>query len=294
MKPASPRTGGVSQSARSGNVLLMRNALSTPAGWTDALDAYDAHMRAAGRPSGTRKMRNYHLRRLGHTLGVPPEQATLDGLLEHLGNEDWGNSYRRAVRSTLRSFYGWMHATGRVDSDPAAALPAVQAPRGLPRPAPDDALAQSLLRADERTRRMILLAALAGLRCCEIATVRSDDVQGPRGARTLTVRGKGDRVREVPVTDELARMVADADGYLFPGQIDGHISAAYVSKLISRALPGHTAHTLRHRFATKALRGSGGNLIIVQRLLGHASVATTQVYTDVAADELRAAALFAA
>jgi integrase len=251
-------------------------------------------MRAAGRPANTRKLRHYHLRRLGHTIEVPPEEATLEALLGHLGNQDWGNSYRRAVRSTLRSFYGWMHATGRIDRNPAAALPAVQAPRGLPRPATDEALAQGLLRADERTRRMILLAALLGLRCCEIAAVHRDHVQGVRGSRVLVVRGKGDRAREVPMSDELARMVLDADGWLFPGQIQGHISAAYVSKLISRALPGHTAHTLRHRFATRALKGSGGNLIVVQRLLGHASVATTQVYTDVAADELRAAALFAA
>jgi integrase/recombinase XerC len=271
----------------------MRTALSTPDGWADTLDAFDAHMRAAGRPLSTRKMRNYQMRAIAHTLGCAPEDATYDGLLGHLGHDTWGNSYRRAVRSTMRSFYGWMHASGRMPTNPATALPAVQAPRGLPRPASDDALSQSLLRADERTRRMILLAALAGLRCCEIATVHGADVQGPRGARVLTVRGKGDRVREVPITDEVARMVSDAEGYLFPGQIDGHISAAYVSKLISRALPGHTAHTLRHRFATKALRGSGGNLIIVQRLLGHASVATS-VYTCVVADELRAAALFAA
>lgn len=284
----------MSMHAETGMVAPMRNSVRIPVGWNDALDAYEAHMRAAGRPTGTRKMRNYHLRRIGHTLGCPPEQATTEGLLKHLGNQEWGNSYRKTVRSTMRAFFGWMHASGRMQTNPAAALPAVQAPRGLPRPASDDALSQSLLRADERTRRMILLAALAGLRCCEIATVHRGDVQGPRGARVLTVCGKGDRVREVPITDAVAAMVLEADGWLFPGQIDGHISAAYVSKLISRALPGHTAHTLRHRFATKALRGSGGNLIIVQRLLGHASVATTQVYTDVAADELRAAALFAA
>jgi len=280
--------------AETSMVTPMRTSVKTPQRWEDALEAYDAHMRAAGRPSGTRKLRNYHLRRLGNFLGCAPEQATLDGLLAHLGNDDWGNSYRRAVRSTIRSFYGWMHASGRIARDPAAALPAVQAPRGLPRPTPDDVLAQSLLRADERTRRMVLLAALAGLRCCEIATVHRDDVGGPRGSRVLAVLGKGDRVREVPISDELARMIVDADRWLFPGKIDGHISAAYVSKLISRALPGHTAHTLRHRFATKALRGSGGNLIIVQRLLGHASVSTTQIYADVQADELRAAALFAA
>jgi integrase len=85
-----------------------------------------------------------------------------------------------------------------------------------------------------------------------------------------------------------------AGGYLFPGDDDGHLSARYVGKLMAGALPDHsTAHTLRHRFATRAYRGTR-NLRAVQALLGHSSVATTERYTAVDDDEIRAAMMSAA
>ena len=102
-------------------------------------------------------------------------------------------------------------------------------------------------------------------------------------------------VRVIPITNALAHEILAADGFLFPGQIDGHLSAAYVSKLISRALPeGWTAHTLRHRFASRAYVGAGKDIRAVQELLGHASVATTQIYTAVEDDVMRQAVAFAA
>lgn len=154
---------------------------------------------------------------------------------------------------------------------------------------------RAMLEADERTRMMLLLGGHAGLRCCEIAAVHSRDIVGTRGNYSLLVHGKGRRERLVPLSNLLALDILARDGYVFPGQIDGHLSAAYVSKLLSRALPaGMTAHQLRHRFATQALRGSGGNLRVVQELLGHSSIATTQVYTAVETNELRTAATYAA
>lgn len=81
---------------------------------------------------------------------------------------------------------------------------------------------------------------------------------------------------------------------MFPAQIDGHMSAGYVTKLISRALPdGVTAHMLRHRFATVAYSGQK-DLRAVQILLGHSSIATTQIYTEVPDDDLRLTAAAAA
>jgi integrase len=141
---------------------------------------------------------------------------------------------------------------------------------------------------------MIRLGASAGLRCCEIASMRSDCVVRTAKGWALRVHGKGDKTRVVPVPRELADLVSAHDGFLFPGADNGHLSAAYVSKLISRGLPsGVTAHMLRHRYGTRALRATG-NLRAVQELLGHASVATTQVYTRVDDDMLWEAALGAA
>jgi integrase len=111
---------------------------------------------------------------------------------------------------------------------------------------------------------------------------------------SLRIPGKGGKTRLVPLDVDLADMLLAKQGYAFPGKIDGHLSPAYVSRVVSKVLPdGVTAHKLRHRFATRAYRGSNSNLRAVQELLGHSSIATTQVYVSVDADELRQAALSA-
>jgi site-specific recombinase XerD len=259
------------------------------------LQEYERWSRASGQSPNTSTIRFYQLRRFARDIDRAPLEVTLDDMITHLQARDWGNGTRRAARAALRSFYGWMHASGRRPDNPAQGLPPVQVSRGVPRPAPDAALLQALAVADPRTRLLVRLAAEAGLRCCEIATIHSDDLAGDRAHYTLRVRGKGDRVRVMPISDSLHRALTDqGNGWVFPGLIEGHISAAYVSKLISRALPGYTAHTLRHRYATRALVGSGGNLRVVQELLGHATIMTTQIYTQVQPDQLRSAALYAA
>ena len=162
-----------------------------------------------------------------------------------------------------------------------------------PRPAPDSAWSAALAIADPRVRLMLRLAAEAGLRRAEIARVHRRDLTVGHTGATLLVHGKGGKLRALPISDALAAAIARADGYLFPGDEDGHLSPRYVGKLMAGALPDHwTAHTLRHRFATRAYRGSR-NLRAVQTLLGHSSVATTERYTAVDDDEIRAAMMSA-
>lgn len=163
-----------------------------------------------------------------------------------------------------------------------------------PRPAPDAVWSAAMAGADPRVRLMLRLAAEAGLRRAEIARVhRRDLTRGAAGAELL-VHGKGAKLRVVPLGDDLAVAIAAADGFLFPGDDEGgHLSPRWVGKLMAGALPDHwTAHTLRHRFATRAYRGSR-NLRAVQVLLGHSSGATTERYTAVDDDEIRAAAMAA-
>jgi integrase/recombinase XerC len=86
-----------------------------------------------------------------------------------------------------------------------------------------------------------------------------------------------------------------ATGYLFPADAtaDRHLTPERVGLLVGRVLPeGYSMHKLRHRYATRAYRGSR-NLRAVQTLLGHASIATTERYTAVDDDEIRAAAMMA-
>lgn len=259
-----------------------------PAAWSDWLRQYSTHQRASSIAPTTVKLRSYHLRRFAITVQLDPALVTLRHIEEHISNPAWGASYRRSVLGSLRAFYRWARRFGLLTVDPAENAASVRVPATLPRPASDLAVHAGMHATDPRVRLMTRLGNEAGMRCCEICRVHSDDVRGVRNRRSLLVHGKGGKQRMVPISDELARILLDHDGWVFPGQIDGHLSAGYVSKLISRAMNGTgTAHPLRHRAATDWLSSSGGNLRVVQELLGHSSVATTQVYTYVHDDQLR-------
>lgn len=185
---------------------------------------------------------------------------------------------------------------GRLDL--VDSIPAVSAATPSPRPAPDEAVKQGLLDASPRVALMIRVATETGARRGEISQINVRDLGSDALGKTLRLHGKGGKIRTVPISDGLAaaiRLHARA-GWLFPSRSNpqGHLSAAYVGKLISQALPGGwTAHTLRHRYATRAYSASD-DLVAVSRLLGHSSVATTQRYVATDAARLRRVALMAA
>tara|TARA_R100000365_G_C2738436_1_gene67426 strand:+ start:422 stop:1228 length:807 start_codon:yes stop_codon:yes gene_type:complete len=265
------------------------------ADWSNTITRYQAALRAGDYPKGTIYLRGYHLRRLARTIQKPVATVTRDDLIGFLDDPDWSPAYRRSFRVTFRAFFRWAREERLVAHNPMKGIKTASAPIGKPRPAPEEAVQQGQTYSDRRVPTMVRLAAHAGLRCCEICQVHRDDVtRAPSGYR-LRVHGKGRKIRVIPIPTALALEILQADGFLFEGQIDGHLSAAYVSKLVSRALPDKwTAHTLRHRFGTKALKGSKNNLRVVQELLGHASVATTQIYTEVEDDEMTMAVNYAA
>lgn len=276
-----------------------------PQAWEALVDAYCAAEAGAGRSAATIATRRAHLAHLARGLRVGPGNVDTERLLAWLGRQAWGLETRRGYRSTLRSFFAWAHRAGRITVDPAAGLPVMRAARPSPRPAPDDAWQTALAAADPRVRLMLRLAAEAGLRRAEIARVHVGDLTVAAGGAQLRVRGKGAKVRVLPISDDLAlliaagaaghspEMAAYGTGWLFPGDDGGHLSPRWAGRLIASALPDHwTAHCLRHRFATRAYRGSR-NLRAVQTLLGHSSVATTERYTAVDDDEIRAAMMAA-
>jgi integrase/recombinase XerC len=278
----------------------MGSVLIAPPAWSTELDRFDAW--ASGLPVSTRRLRNYHLRRFAVAVNKPPYDVTLDDLVGHLNNPLWAANTKAAARSSLRAFYKWATVSERIGRNPSEFLPSPRPPRGYPRPASEDAIDAALASADPRTALMIRIGSRAGLRAHEIAKVHSDHVvrrevmrQGKKKVTwTLIVKGKGSKVRRVPLPKSLAKTIAGAGGYVFPGKIEGHISAGYVTKLVSRALPrGVTAHMLRHRFASMAFSGDH-NMRAVQELLGHASIATTQIYTAVDDEDLEHAAFAAA
>lgn len=269
----------------------MATTITAPDAWHATLRDFDAELRAAGRARSTREMRSYQLRRFAadhHT--IPPTHITREHLVTWLGSRAWAPETRRAYRAALTTLFRWMHATGRRNDDPAATLPTVTVPRALPRPTPDDALMAGLTGADARQRLAIEIIASTGLRRAECAALHPDHLVRDSDGWALRIVGKGGHARIVPAPDHLASAIRRSPDFVFPGQINGHISPHYLGKLISRALPDRwTAHTLRHRYATRVYRATN-DLRAVQELLGHASIQTTARYIGVTEDRLRDAA----
>jgi len=249
--------------------------------WQGLLASWSAWMRASGKPESTIYLRVYHLRRFAETH-PDPWACDVEDLARWLAGYGWAPETLRSHRASLRAFYAWTVLTGRAQASPALLLPPVPPTIGKPRPAPEAVLAEALRGAAPRVRVMVRLAAHAGLRRAEIASVHSDDLFEDLDGWSLRVRGKGRRVRLVPLPRLLALELRSLPGgWAFPGQVDGHLSPAYVGKLVSRALgPGWTAHTLRHRFASRTYAVER-DLRAVQEMLGHARPETTAIYVQV-------------
>jgi integrase len=243
-------------------------------------------MRAAGRASGTVRLHRHYLSLLAREHAVPQAVTSAD-LHQALARTDWSPETRKSARSVYRRFFAWLKSTGAIGRNPAARLEPVRVPPGAPRPAPEGVLAEALMRADDRERLMVMLAAYAGLRCAEIARVRGEDLD----ADLLRVTGKGGKTRLVPIVHaDLLSRLSEVRGHAFPGGTEGHLSPGHVSKLLSRVLPdGWTGHTLRHRMATKAYAGTR-DLLAVGAILGHSRPETTQRYVRMPDDALREAA----
>lgn len=267
-----------------------------PDAWSEPIARWLDHLSASGATTQSIRTRRDHARRAARALGGCPSTVTGAQLIAWAAGKRWARETRRSVYNSLRSYFGHLVCAGLVEVDPTLELPRVKAAEPLPRPTPEVVYRTALACvAEQRVRVALRLAAEAGLRRTEVSLVHADDLQPDLLGWTLIAHGKGGKDRRVPLGDDLAREVAAqaAGGWLLPGRIDGHLSGAYVGTLVSRALPGvWTMHTLRHRFGT--LAADGGDLIAVQRLLGHASVATTQRYVLRPDDALRRAARLAA
>lgn len=254
-----------------------------PLEWQSPIREWELRLRAEGKREATVDVRIRHIRRLARDLGnIAPEAVTEDDLVRWAGSKDWAPETRHAYYMTVTAFYSWLTSTtGHNPTERVMCGISRQQPP--PRPTPEEAVRQALAEAQPRTELIIRLAAELGLRCAEIAQVHTRDIDTSEDGCALTVHGKGGKVRILPVPPALARLMArtGSEGYLFPGQVNGHLSPRHVSKLARKVLPAPwNLHSLRHRFATVAYVRGGHDLIALQQALGHNNVATTQRYTQ--------------
>lgn len=257
--------------------------------WSSVLALWVTWAHSAGHSSLTIRLRLHYLAILAAAYPKRlPEALDGDDLAAVIGRPGWAPETRKSARAAIRSFYGWMHGSGRVGTDPSATLPRIRVPRAQPRPVPIATFADAVAQADERTRLILQLGRFAGLRRAEIAAVHTHNVDD---GGWLTIAGKGGDVRRVPLHPVvLGQLRAAPAGWLFPAPW-GHLSPDHVGRLASAALPaGWTLHTCRHRAGTDWY-SIGRDIRAVQQLLGHASVATTQRYVQVEDQTLVAAVM---
>lgn len=225
--------------------------------------------------------------------------------MEQLGAE-WQRLSRASVArksASLRRFFAFLADEGVRDDDPGAALPRPGASRGLPKTLSVGEVDALFAAIDARKRRVppdpldLRLEALvellygSGLRASELVSLPRNAVQPDRPY--LILRGKGGRERLVPISDRARAAVAvwreqvAADRSFLFSSGKGHLSRVRLYQIL-RALAAEAGippdrmspHVLRHAFATHLLEG-GADLRALQSMLGHADIATTEIYTHV-------------
>ena len=248
--------------------------------------------------------------------GWLPEDAdgtAVRDYLAHLSGAGMAPSTSARRLSALRQFFRFLYADGLRDDDPCATIDSPRQGRPLPRHLSEDEVEQLLAAARRRggaggTRLVALLEVLyaTGLRVSELVGLPRSALS--RDSQMLIVRGKGGKERMIPLGDAAAEALAAygavrgefaAKGrespWLFPSRSrDGHLTRARFAQMLkvvaleagldaARVSP----HVLRHSFASHLL-AHGADLRALQQMLGHADIATTQIYTHVLDERLKA------
>lgn len=248
------------------------------------INAHLAHLRLAGyRPESVRA-RSVVLTAWDNNLadhGLDLVTATRLHVEAWLGREGLALATRRAYRSHLRGLYRWAKDEGHLSADPTDRVPPVRVPRGAPRPLDHDHLVQALDTADLRMRAWLLLMALCGLRCLEVAGLRPEDVRvEPDGTGLLFLRvTKGGASAWQPAHPEVLRALRalPVRGGVWWDCSPRQVGVAVAAHLQSCGITA-TAHQLRHSAATLWYRASGGDLLVTQQLLRHANPQSTAGY----------------
>jgi integrase len=217
------------------------------------------------------------------TKVTTPGEVVPSDLVAWLASKTLAAETAYAYRAGLCAFFSFCASHGLVAANPAQDLPPIRRPATIPRPCPDDAVVQGLANANDQVRVMIRLAAEHGYRTAEIARCHGPDLVTSSFGLVLVIYGKGGKQRLAFVDPDETELInafrVAAAGPVFPGRIEGCLSARYVGKLISKALPGEwTAHKLRTRFASTSYNAHP-DLLALMDLLGHSSPSTTLRYT---------------
>ena len=236
-------------------------------------------------------------------------ESTLSAFIAHLSRHTRASSQSRYL-STLRRFYRWQLGRGRIFVDPTLKLANPARPSRLPKVMSEKQVDQLLAAPDPdtplglRDRAMLETLYASGLRVSELVNLKIHEVGFNEGV--VRALGKGSKERLVPLGEQaidwLSRYLSEARPEILKGQQSealfvtargGAMTRQAFWQLIKRYAPiagidpaKLSPHVLRHAFATHLLN-HGADLRVVQLLLGHADISTTQIYTHVARERLK-------
>lgn len=263
---------------------------------SDLLSTFASHQRSQGLAAATIRnrdsiLRGVHRRSLTSLLTVTTAQ-----LREHIGRDGISLGTRRTEYAALAALFAFAVDEGLRDDDPTTRLTRPRAPRGTPRPFTREQIERMLASgAYKRARVMILLGYYQGFRVSSIARVHGRDIDLASG--TIRTIAKGSKALTLPLHPVIAEFAKGmpSDSWWFPagGGHDGHVRPGTVTDAVRDAKrragihdPKLTAHSLRHAFGTD-LVDAGVDIRVIADLMGHESVATTQIYTGVSAERRR-------
>lgn len=244
-------------------------------------------------------------------------RAHIEEYMSHLHDASMSSSTRARKLSAIKQFFRFLFLEGLRTDDPAAQIKGPSSSKKLPDTLSEDdvdALFDAVHAHDKkpaiRARNIALIELLyaTGLRVSELVSLPIASTKGD--PRMILVRGKGGRERMVPLTDPAREALAawqdhrnknkalKASPYLFPARTKtGHLTRQTVFLMIkNRATQAGldaskiSPHVVRHAFATHLL-SNGADLRAIQTLLGHADVATTEIYTHILEDRLKSLVL---
>lgn len=255
---------------------------------TDLLAAYEAYLRVASSPRTVQSRIEFLARADTELLPYGLDEANADELADLLGSSGWSDWTRRTYFNHLNGYYQWAVRRHELTYNPCSDLAAPPPGESVPDPVTDHELAQALLLSpDQPWRLAVLLAAYAGLRAGEIASIRRENITEER---VHVIRGKGRKSRYVPTGAHLWDEVRDRPAGPLVHSPRGFALTAHSLSTCQRlhwrriGMPQVHLHRFRHWFGTALLR-NGADLRTVQELMGHESILTTQGYTKVVSEQ---------
>lgn len=274
----------------------------------DLLDGFLLDLSASGASSNTVRAYRLDLERFARWYQEPLYQLKAQDLVRYfnlLEKKGLAKSSQARHRASISEFLAWCDRNDVIVANPMGKLRPFQTEERLPRPIPPDAmkaLTQAMRRLPLRERTLFFLLKETGMRVGEALQLDWEDVNLSPGQEQLRILGKGNKERVVPLLFgqeclNLLRALQREDnlttGAVFRAGKHKERRLHYNSvryhweKLLEKAgLSGYTIHQLRHTYATE-LVAKGMGLGMVRRLMGHAKIQTTELYTKVEISQLR-------